>query len=112
MCHHQYHGEENSEAIKKEKFYRHLRVYLTVVGFVFFARFFSQGHFGGMPSFAFWWGVGVVAHYLSVFGWRSLTENDAWTQCDRSYENEETIVPEPPIDLREKRKSWRERDLV
>ena len=114
MCHH--HFAKASEADKEVKFYKHLRIYLTVIGISILARFLGTGHVG-FPSFAFWWGIGVVVHYLSVFGLEGFSDNASWTShCGRTkdqYKDEDDFFgPEPLVDERVPRRNWRDRDLV
>lgn len=114
MCHH--HFAKASEADKEVKFYKHLRIYLTIIGISILARFLGTGHVG-FPSFAFWWGIGVVVHYLSVFGLEGFSNNPYWTsQCgttkDQYRDEEEPVEPEPLVDERVPRRIWRDRDLV
>lgn len=101
-----HHDQENtSVAMRKAKFYKHLTVYLAVVGFATFGQFFATGHLH-TPLFAFWWGIGVVAHYLSVFGWQHPAETDTPRNFMHSDE------PEPRTNNRERIRTWRDRDLV
>lgn len=109
MCHHHFAGE--SEIDKKVKFYKHLRVYLTVIGVSLVARFLGTGHLG-FPSFAFWWGVGLIIHYLSVFGWEGFTDNQYSNSRDLDIEDKDYMEPEPLVDERVPRRNWRDRDLV
>ncbi|MDX1943581.1 MAG: 2TM domain-containing protein [Saprospiraceae bacterium] len=97
------------EARKQEEFYKHLRIYLTVIAIAFISRVFFHGYFG-IPSFAFWWGIGVFVHYISVFGWNNI---DSCTPNRNYFEDEPNErEAEPLVDQREQRKSWRDRDLV
>lgn len=112
-CHRKHY--ESSPAHEQYKFYKHLRVYLTVVGITMFVNLFGRGQFH-IPSFAMWWGLGVAIHYLNVFGWDSLFQQDGAperTFRDRDYD-EEYDEPEPLVDMRERepRRQWRDRDLV
>ena len=107
MCSNNKNGKP--EAHKQEEFYKHLRIYLTVIAVAFISRVFFHGHFG-IPSFAFWWGIGVLIHYVSVFGWDKI-EN---CTSDRNYFEDAPRErnAEPLADERKQSKSWRDRDLV
>lgn len=107
MCNNQ--NKDKSIAEKQAEFYKHLRTYLTIVAIFFMYRVFFQGHIG-IPSFAFWWGIGVLVHYVSVFGWDKLEGN----HVDRAYFEDEPDEreAEPLVDQRMRDRSWRDRDLV
>ncbi len=114
MSCHQNH-RKSSPANEKFKFYKHLKVYLTFVGVTMFIGIVGRGQFH-VPSFVFWWGLGVAIHYLNVFGWDSLFQEEP--PSDRSYmrtnpeardEEAESLVE---MGERQPRPRWRDRDLV
>jgi len=100
-----------SPADEQQQFYKHLKVYLTVVGVTIFANFLGSGHIH-IPSFAMWWGLGVAIHYLNVFGWDSLFEQDSEEPMDAYRDEEDEAEPLVELGEREPRRQWRDRDLV
>jgi len=101
-----------SPADEKQQFYKHLKVYLIVVGITMFSNGFGRGAFN-VPPFAMWWGIGVAIHYLNVFGWESLFKQDGDEPTD-TYRDDDDEEAEPLVELGERvpRRQWRDRDLV
>lgn len=73
------------EVKKIKDFYTHLLVYLVVNAFIIISSFnrdfISSSEFWDWHTFSttIFWGIGLVAHGLSVFG-RDLFFNDDWEQ--------------------------------
>ncbi len=97
---------------KRFKFYKHLKVYLIFVGFMLFISVFMDSDVNFYPV-AFWWGLGVVFHYLKTYGWQHLTmdatrfETGSEQQEELHLEKEEEVV-----ELKKPQRAWRDRDLV
>lgn len=105
------HQQQNAEN-KKVKFYNHLRTYLCFIGFMFFAKFFFHVDANFYPV-AFWWGFGVVVHYLRTFGVEGLTDRSAAQEAQSpTYETFSKPDVEEFVELKQPQKSWRDRDLV
>jgi len=82
----------------ESKFYKHLTWYIAIMGFFLYK---NHGNIFGFFPIAFFWGIGLVVHYFSVFGWP----------------NEQTKKPEQEEDniddaLEDKGPSWSDKDLV
>lgn len=105
-AHHQQDTEE-----KKFKFYKHLKMYLCFVGFMLFMKLFWGSDANFYPV-AFWWGFGVVVHYLRTFGWAGLYEQPAQQQQEQRYESHTEPDIEEFVELKQPQKAWRDRDLV
>lgn len=112
MSNHKYHFSRQEAAHHKFKFYKHLKLYLCFVGFMLFSNIFLHAdiHF---YSVAFWWGFGIVIHYLRTFGWADLNEQPAQQQQpEQRYEAFTEPEVEEFVELKQPLKSWRDRDLV
>lgn len=97
---------------KQEKFYKHLKTYLSFIGVLVFLKFFIHAQVDFYPI-AFWWGFVVVIDYLRTFGWEHI-QIPATPQQQRHYEGEENLEEDTFVELkpRQKVKAWREQDLV
>lgn len=100
---------------KKFKFYKHLKFYLIFVGFMLFVNVFMDADANFYPV-AFWWGLGVVFHYLKTYGWQHLNADagaafearkDQLEDFNMEREEEEEVV-----ELKQPQRAWRDRDLV
>ncbi len=113
------HDEAQRRVQKKAKFYKHLFFFLVFNGF-----FFTTGLFQGHPmeplSVTFFWGIGLVFHYLKVFGLpgSGVLSND-WEEREykRELERLEKRKPqsrriEEQLELKEMAKNYRDSDLV
>jgi hypothetical protein len=78
---------------QKQKFYKHLKIFLIVMGLMIFFSFRNGTYFTLRPWMVIW-GIGLMAHYLGVFG--------GGCQGNR---------PEPLEDPRS-RDQWKDSDLV
>ncbi|MFN7118635.1 MAG: 2TM domain-containing protein [Saprospiraceae bacterium] len=98
---------------KKFKFYKHLKFYLMFVGLMLFVNIFMGANADFYPV-AFWWGLGVVFHYLKTFGWEHLTMTQS--VAEESYERRTEVPAEPEeeefVELKQPQRAWRDRDLV
>jgi hypothetical protein len=102
-------------AFEKFKFYKHMRIYL-IFNLIFF--FFSARNGRGMTSLsiAFFWGIGLAMHYLTVFHpWGSRTLSREWERR-RMLEEGHDSPDDEYLELKQlkptKKKRWDERDLV
>jgi len=60
--------EEAKKRVKEKKgFYGHLTAYLAVNVVMFFVVYINAGEFGWLIPAAFW-GIGLIIHYVGVFG--------------------------------------------
>lgn len=113
------HDEAQRRVRRKAKFYKHLLIYLVFNGF-FFTTGLLQGHPMEPLSISFFWGIGLVFHYLKVFGLPgSGVLSKDWEE--REYQRElkrlekrmpANRVPEEQLELKEMAKSYRDSDLV
>lgn len=98
---------------QKAKFYKHLKFYLIFVGIMLYSNIFKDTGPNFYPV-AFWWGLGVVFHYLRTFGWAHLSADQFIYK--EQYEHRYEIPTEPEeeefVELRQPQKAWRDRDLV
>ena len=120
---------ENRDLIKKAKkrvkakkeFYSHLVSYVSVSIFLFFINYFTSPAYWWFVFPVGGWGIGVVAHYFSVFGFMGINSSD-WEQQEmakemdrlRQKENEELLLDDQLV-LKEKiklDKEWNEEDFV
>lgn len=113
------HDEAQRRVRKKAKFYKHLFFYLAFNGF-FFTTGLLQGHPMEPLTIAFFWGIGLVIHYLKVFGLPgSGVLSNEWEEREyrRELERLEKRKPqarqmEDQLDLKEMAKNYRDSDLV
>lgn len=116
--------EEARKRVKaKKKFFEHLSTYLGMATFFFFLNMFTGGYL-----WFYWpmlgWGIGVLFHYIGVFGIPGIGELDEnWERRQMKRELERLdapIVEEDILDLEEfeqvkekkPEKRWRDEDLV
>ncbi len=84
-----------SDQKEREKFYRHLKAFLLVMGILIFFSVKNGTQFSVRPWMLLW-GIGLAAHYLGVFG-----------------ESCQANKPEPLEDPRTTEKDkWKNSDLV
>ncbi len=113
-----YRNPRERRAYQKIKFFRHLRTYIVVNFFMLLINIFDGEPFGWMPVI-FLWGIGLGLHYLKVFGLpgSGIFSRD-WEQklIEKEIENledqEEELEDFGRLKVKEKRKSWDEKDLV
>lgn len=100
-------------AYKKFKFFKHLKFYFIFVGFMLFMNVFMDAHIH-FYSVAFWWGLGIVFHYLKTFGWAHVTMDQDRYEEQRTFRYESQPEPEEEefVELKQPQKAWRDRDLV
>lgn len=117
-------GEVYREARKrvqqKAKFYKHLYTYLIINGLFFIMSLFRGRPFASLPV-ALMWGVGILFHYLRVFGFpgsgvlsKDWEENEMKREMDRLkkiYSDKDDHKDEP-MELKELRKNYDESDFV
>ncbi len=97
---------------KKWKFYKHLRVYLLVNLIMGVLAFRESGEPMEWLPVAFFWGLGLLFHYLRVFRPRaSRPWSRGWEGrllTGERHKQEELDLGR----MRPRRKAWDERDLV
>ena len=107
----------------KKEFYEHLSTYLGMATFFFFLNMFTGGN-----MWFYWpmlgWGIGVLFHYIGVFGIPGIGELDeTWEkrQLQRELERmDEKAYDDDVLDLedfekqkeKQPQKRWDEDDLV
>jgi hypothetical protein len=94
--------DKDQNGYQKYKFYKHFRAYMIVNG-IFWYLNMRSGHFFGSFPIAFFWGLGLFAHYVSVFGWP-----DANTLNGTDDLNDDFDQPEAPVN----QPGWKDKDLV
>jgi len=110
MCRNSSHHHSKPTS-KKWKFYKHLRAYLIVNG-IFFFIFLADGEAHEWWQVAYYWGIGLLIHYLLVFRpWATPGLSREWER-----QNQRELPPlraeQRERSARRKRKKWDERDLV
>ncbi len=101
---HRNHHQARRQFKKRQGFFRHLRFYVIFNGINILVKV-SDGDFFGWWPLAFFWGIGLAVHYLSVFGppgeMRKALPPHFFGGCGWREDREERAV-----------RSWRDRDLV
>ena len=92
---------------KKWKFYKHLRVYLLVNLIMGVLAFRESGEPLEWLPVAFFWGIGLLFHYLRVSRPRSREWEGRLLTGERHTQEELELGR-----MRPRRKAWDERDLV
>ncbi len=111
-CSHHRYGHKRYKQSEPEKFHRHLRTYIGVIGGMALANLFWGAHIH-FQSVAFWWGIGLAIHYLNVFGWESLRTAERFEPTDTSHQaSDEYTAEDELVELQKPRRAWREKDLV
>ena len=109
---------------EKKEFFEHLSTYLGMAAFFFLLNFFTSPGRWWFYWPIFGWGIGVLAHYISVFGVPGVGQlDDDWEK--RAMERELKRLNLPPRDIEEtenldlkpipekqKIKKWKDEDLV
>ncbi len=70
-------------------FYSHLIVYIVIITFLAVVNFFTTPGFWWFLFVAFFWGIGLLAHALSVFSRRGLFSKDWEERKVREYMEED-----------------------
>jgi hypothetical protein len=95
-----YWKQSDQKGYEKYKFQKHLRAYLIVNGILWYSNM-RNGHFFGSFPVAFFWGLGLLFHYVSVFGWP-----DANSAANLGFEqDDDPIAPQ-------NEPGWKDKDLV
>lgn len=115
MRHKKHIRDRRSPAYQQVKFYRHLRSYISVNALMLALTLFNgDGLF--WLNVMFFWGIGLAAHYLSVFGLpgtQGMLSKD-W-EARMLGEGKRGTEEEPYFDLEKskpRQKAWNDRDLV
>lgn len=109
-------AEAKKRVEKRKGFYSHLGSFLVVNIWITVANGFEPVY-----PMIFWWGVGLVSHYISVFGLPgSGAMSDDWEEREIKKEmakmsDENKMLPSTKreaIEMPEMQKRWSEEDLV
>jgi hypothetical protein len=103
---------------EKAKFYKHLYIYLA-----FNAIFLTMSFFRGRAMFGlavpFFWGIGLLFHYLKVFGLpgsgilsKEWEDREIQKEFDRLKNHKNAKPEDDSLELREVRKNYNDNDLV
>jgi hypothetical protein len=113
------HYEAQRRVRKKAKFYKHLFIFLIINGFVLTSSLL-QGHFFRPFPMTFFWGIGLIFHYLKVFGipgsgvlsndWESREYQRELEKLARKPKSEPTM--DERLELKEVVKNYKDSDLV
>ncbi len=104
---------------EKAKFYKHLFFYLAFNGIFMVIAIFGRGRPFPLFPVAFFWGLGVVFHYLRVFGFpgsgilsETWKDKEIKKEMDRLRSQREMPSKEEELQLKELRKNYDESELV
>ncbi len=100
MCRHRMYSQKNYN-LRQYKFQKHFRAYLIVNAILAFMAIGGNDLDGWFPV-AFFWGLGVLIHYLKVYGNAPSPKRSLSMPLVR----EEDLVRDEP------ESRWREQDLV
>ncbi|MBK7335907.1 MAG: 2TM domain-containing protein [Saprospirales bacterium] len=121
----QYYQQARTKVQKKKKFFNHLKTFIIINVVMSLVVAMDGDMFGFLPATLFW-GMGLAFHYVKVFGipgtniltpeWEDQEIEKEMERMKGSKPPEETTFPpappEKPLDLKELRKNYDEKDLV
>ncbi len=110
--------EARRRVAEKAKFYKHLYFYLIFNGIFFIMALFRGRPF--MPlTVAIFWGIGVMFHYLKVFGIpgsgilsKEWEDREINKEIHRMKGESKDLSPDEKMELKELRKNYDDSDLV
>lgn len=121
----QFYQQARSKVQKKKRFFNHLKTFIIVNVVMSLVVAMDGDMFGFLPATLFW-GMGLAFHYVKVFGipgtniltpeWEDEEIEKEMERMKGSKPTEKTTFPpeppEKPLDLKELRKNYDEKDLV
>jgi hypothetical protein len=103
---------------ERAKFYKHLYTYAIINGVFFLISLFRGRPFFPFPV-AFFWGIGLVFHYLKVFGLpgsgvlsREWEDREVEKEMYKLTGRKDGARKDEGLELRELRKNYDESELV
>lgn len=121
----QYYDQAKKRVQKKKKFFNHLKTFIIINVVMNIVVSLDGDFFGFLPATLFW-GMGLAFHYIKVFGipgTNILTPEWEDEEIEKEMEKmkggkplEDKPAPPPaqdePLELKELRKNYDEKDLV
>ena len=111
-------SEARRRVSEKAKFYKHLYFFLIFNGILFIMALFRGRPFMPM-TVALFWGIGVVFHYLKVFGLpgsgilsKEWEDREIHKEINRMKGDKNELKTEDKMELKELRKNYDDSDLV
>ncbi len=74
-----YYDKARRRVEEKKKFNKHLQSYLTT-NLIMFAMGFVLRFWRGWIIAAFFWGIGLLFHYIKAYGFPGMEEDDDWEE--------------------------------
>ena len=125
-----YYDKAKKKVAKKKKFNKHLQSYLSTMAMLFMMSFVMPPMRRVLGIVAFFWGIGLFAHYVEVHGFPGMEAEDEWeekeiekevrrmqrkdrkwnTPLDDELDIDEHLDLDQPPPVR--RKNYRDEDLV
>ena len=122
----QYYDQARKRVLKKKRFFNHLKSFVIVNAIMSVVVALDGEPFQFLPATLFW-GMGLAFHYVKVFGipgtniltpeWEDEEIRKEMERMKGSPKKEEKAEvpppsPEEPLELKELRKNYDEKDLV
>ena len=121
----QYYDQAKKRVQKKKKFFNHLKTFIIINVVMNIVVSLDGDLFGFLPATLFW-GMGLAFHYIKVFGipgTNILTPEWEDEEIEKEMEKMKggkpledkpasSAPPEEPLELKELRKNYDEKDLV
>ena len=122
----QYYDQARKRVLKKKRFFNHLKSFVIVNAIMLVVVALDGEPFQFLPATLFW-GMGLAFHYVKVFGipgtniltpeWEDEEIRKEMERMKGSPKKEEKAEvpppsPEEPLELKELRKNYDEKDLV
>lgn len=75
-----YYDKAKKKVAEKKKFNKHLQSYLSTVAILFMMSFVMPPMRRVLGIVAFFWGIGLFAHYVQAHGFPGMEDEDEWEE--------------------------------
>ncbi len=75
-----YYDKAKKKVAEKKKFNKHLQSYLSTMAILFMMSFVMPPMRRVLGVVAFFWGIGLFAHYVQAHGFPGMEDEDEWEE--------------------------------